>query len=43
MYNSILQFNENGTKIIEKIVKNFIEDDKKDIGDLVIELEKPLQ
>ncbi len=43
MYKSILQFNEKGSKSIEKITKNFLSDGTKSIGDLVMELDKPLQ
>jgi len=43
MYNSILQFNEFGVKILEKVIKKFIEKQKQDIGDLVMSLEKPLK
>jgi flagellar biosynthesis chaperone FliJ len=43
MYNSIQEFNKNGSKIIEKIIKDFLVDGDKSLGDLVMELEKPLQ
>lgn len=43
MYNSILHFNKYGVKEIEKVIKNFMMDESKNIGDLVIELKKPLQ
>jgi len=43
MYKSILQFNENGIKSIEKITKNFLSDGAKTLGDLVMELDKPIQ
>lgn len=43
MYKSILQFNENGIKSIEKITKSFLGDGKKTIGDLVMDLDKPIQ
>jgi len=43
MYNSIQEFNKNGSKMIEKIIKNFLMDEDKSLGDLVMELEKPLQ
>ena len=43
MYNSILHFNEFGVAKIEKVIKKFMEDSSKDIGDLVMDLEKPLQ
>jgi hypothetical protein len=43
MYKSILQFNENGIKSIEKITKSFISDGTKMIGDLVMELDRPIQ
>ncbi|MFO7888594.1 MAG: ISLre2 family transposase [Eubacteriales bacterium] len=43
MYNSILKFNEIGREKIEKIIKNFVMDEDKSLGDLVMELEKPLQ
>ena len=43
MYNSILHFNEFGVKKIEKVIKNFIGDGNKTIGDLVMELNKPMQ
>lgn len=43
MYNSILQFNELGVKKLEEIIKNFIQETKQDIGDLVMSLEKPLK
>ena len=43
MYNSIQQFMDNGVKNIEIIVKNFMSDEKMDIGELVLELNKPLQ
>ncbi len=43
MYNSILQFNELGVKKLEEIIKNFIEQPKQDIGDLVMSLDKPLK
>ncbi|MFO7888596.1 MAG: hypothetical protein R6U59_09775 [Eubacteriales bacterium] len=43
MYNSILKFNEIGREKIEKIIKNFVMDEEKSLGDLVMELEKPLQ
>lgn len=43
MYNSIQHFNEFGVKKIEEIIMNFIEQQGKDVGDLVTGLEKPLQ
>ncbi len=43
MYNSILHFNEFGVKIIEEVIKNFIDQPNQDIGDLVISLDKPLR
>lgn len=43
MYESILQFTENGTKSIEKIINNFLGDKNKSLGDLVMELDKPIQ
>lgn len=43
MYNSILHFAEHGVVKIEKIIKNFMEDSSKDIGDFVMTLDKPLQ
>ncbi len=43
MYNSIQQFVEKGAKNIEKIVKNFMMDERIDIGEFVLELNKPLQ
>ena len=43
MYNSILHFNEFGVKKIEKVIKEFMENKNKNLGDLVMELEKPLQ
>ncbi|WP_066507747.1 ISLre2 family transposase [Abyssisolibacter fermentans] len=43
MYDSILHFNEFGVKILEKIIKTFIEDKTQTIGDLVNMLNKPLQ
>ncbi|PKM50346.1 MAG: hypothetical protein CVV02_12010 [Firmicutes bacterium HGW-Firmicutes-7] len=36
MYNSIQQFNEFGVGKIEKIIKEFLEDGSKGIGDLVM-------
>ena len=36
MYNSIQQFNEFGVKIIEKVIKDFINQGNNDIADLVI-------
>lgn len=43
MYKSILQFNGNGIKSIEKITKSFLEYGNKTIGGLVMELDKPIQ
>ncbi|HBH12550.1 MAG TPA: hypothetical protein DDX29_05510, partial [Clostridiales bacterium] len=43
MYNSILHFNEFGVKKIEKVIKEFMEDKDRNLGDLVMELEKPIQ
>lgn len=43
MHNSIQQFMDKGIQNIEKIVKSFMEDEKMDIGELVLELNKPLQ
>jgi hypothetical protein len=43
MYKSILQLNEIGIKSIEKIIKSFLSDGTKTIGDLVTELDKPIQ
>lgn len=43
MYKSILQFNEFGVEILEKVIKEFIEESNQDIGDLVMSLEKPLK
>ncbi|WP_066495576.1 ISLre2 family transposase [Abyssisolibacter fermentans] len=43
MYDSILHFNEFGVKVLEKIIKTFIEDKTQTIGDLVDMLNKPLQ
>jgi hypothetical protein len=43
MYNSIQHFNQFGLKIIEKVIKTFIEQENHDIADLVIGLQKPLQ
>src|SRR5665648_515572 len=43
MYNSIQQFNEFGVKEIEKVIKNFMENKDRNLGDLVLGLEKPLQ
>jgi|AntAceMinimDraft_17_1070374.scaffolds.fasta_scaffold37686_1 hypothetical protein len=43
MYNSIQHFNEFGVKIIEKVIKDFINQGNNDIADLVIGLQKPLQ
>lgn len=43
MYNSILHFNEFGIKKIEKAIKDFMENKDRDLGDLVVELEKPMQ
>lgn len=43
MYNSILQFNEIGTKKIEKVIKNFMEDNSRNLGGLVLDLNEPLQ
>lgn len=40
MYNSILHFAENETKIMEKIMRNYITDESKNLGELVMELEK---
>lgn len=43
MHNSIQQFMEQGIVNIEKIIKNFTSNEKMDIGELVLELNKPLQ
>lgn len=43
MYNSILHFNEFGVKRIEKVIKEFMENRDRNLGDLVMELEKPMQ
>ncbi len=43
MHNSIQHFMDRGIQNIEKIVKSFISDEKMDIGELVLELNKPLQ
>jgi hypothetical protein len=43
MYNSILHFNEFGVKKIEKVIKNFLENKDRDLGDLVMDLTEPLQ
>ena len=43
MYNSILHFNEFGIKKIEKVIKDFMDNNNRDLGDLVMELEKPMQ
>lgn len=43
MHNSIQQFMDQGIQNIEKIVKSFMSDEKMDIGELVLELNKPLQ
>lgn len=40
MYNSILHFGENETKIMEKIMMDYISDESKNLGELVIDLEK---
>lgn len=40
MYNSILHFAENETKIMEKIMRNYIFDESKNLGELVMDLEK---
>jgi hypothetical protein len=42
MYNSILHFNEFGIKKIEKVIKDFMENKDRNLGDLVMELEKPM-
>lgn len=43
MNNSIQHFKEKGIKNIEKIVKSFINNEGMDVGELVLELNKPLQ
>ena len=43
MNNSIQQFMEKGVKNIELIIKNFINDGNIDIGEFILELNKPLQ
>jgi len=43
MYKSILQFNENGIKSIEKIIKRFLSDETKMIGDFVMDLDNSIQ
>lgn len=43
MHNSIQQFVELGVKKIEKVIENFITDKEMNIGELVLELGKPLQ
>lgn len=43
MHNSIQQFMDKGIKNIEKVVKSFMSNEKMDIGELVLELNKPLQ
>ncbi len=40
MYNSILHFAENETKVMEKVMNNFISDESKNLGELVMDLEK---
>lgn len=40
MYNSILHFAENETKIMEKIMRDYISDESKNLGELVMDLEK---
>lgn len=42
MYNSIQHFNEIGVRKIEKVVKNFTTKEKKDLADLVFELQEIL-
>ena len=41
MYNSILHFNEFGVEKIEKVIKEFMENKDRNLGDLVMELENP--
>ncbi|MEA1975156.1 MAG: hypothetical protein U9N10_06305 [Bacillota bacterium] len=43
MLNSIHEFIKNGTKSIEKILKDFGEEENPNIGDLILNLDKPLQ
>ncbi|HBH12478.1 MAG TPA: hypothetical protein DDX29_05065 [Clostridiales bacterium] len=43
MYNSIPHFNEFGIAKIEKVIKEFMEDKDRNLGDLVMELEKSMQ
>lgn len=40
MNSSILHFNEIGLKIIEKINKRFLKDEIKDIGNLMVKIDK---
>lgn len=40
MYNSILHFAENETKIMEKVMRDYITDESKNLGELVMDLEK---
>src|SRR5665648_590830 len=43
MYNSIQHFNEFGEKKIEKVIKDCMGKKDRNLGDLVLGLEKPLQ
>ncbi len=43
MCNSIQQFMDRGIQHIEKILKYFTDNEKMDIGELILELNKPLQ